>query len=358
MIIGIPKEVKEHEYRVGMTPSGVGELVEDGHKVLVERTAGNGSGFPDSEYKQAGAEIYERDDLFSEAELIIKVKEPLPSEYDLLQEGQAIFTFLHLASKPDLIELMLKKKISGFAYETLEVNGVLPLLMPMSEVAGKMAPIMASYYLQRVFGGSGVLVTGTGDVSPAKVLILGGGVVGMSALKVAYGMGAIVTVIDRGLDKLMRIKEIYHERVRAIVSTEQNIEAEALETDVLIGAVLVTGAKAPKLVTKELVSRMKKGSVIVDVSVDQGGCIETTRPTTHNDPVYEVDGVIHYTVANMPGAYPRTSTLALTNSTQKYIRMLAKNGIQKSAEEETILKSALNIYKGEIMYSAVADALK
>ena len=358
MIIGIPKEIKEHEYRVGMTPSGAGELVKDGHKVLVEKSAGIGSGFSDAEYEQAGAEIYDRADLFRDSELIIKVKEPLPSEFDLLREGQAVFTFLHLASKPELTELLLKKNIAGFAYETLEVNGALPLLTPMSEVAGKMAPIMAAYYLQRVYGGVGVLVTGTGDVSPAKVLILGAGVVGMSALKVAYGMGASVTVLDRGIDKLMRVKEIYHERVKAVVSTKENIESEIIKTDVLIGAVLVTGAKAPKLVSKELVSKMKKGAVIVDVSVDQGGCVETTKPTTHDNPVYEVDGVIHYTVANMPGAYPRTSTLALTNRTNEYIRMLANNGIKKSAEEDTPLKSALNTYKGKIVYSAVAESFK
>lgn len=358
MIIGVPKEIKEHEYRVAVTPAGARRLVHDGHRIIVEKSAGAGSGFCDDDYADAGAEIADKSRVFGESGLVIKVKEPVPAEYDLLRDGQAVFTFLHLASDPDLVHVLLEKNIAGFAYETLEVNGTLPLLTPMSEVAGKMAPIMASYYLQKIYGGAGVLVTGTGDVSPAKVLILGAGVVGMSALKVAYEMGAGVTVINRGTDKLERIKEIYHERVRTVVSTKENIEAEAVETDVLIGAVLVTGAKTPKLVSGELVSRMKKGSVIVDVSVDQGGCVETTRPTTHSDPVYTVDGVIHYTVANMPGAYPRTSTLALTNRTIEYIRMLSGQGIEKSAEDNTPLRSALNTYNGKIMHRAVAESLR
>ncbi len=355
MIIGIPKEIKEHEYRVGITPSGVRELKKDGHRIIVEDSAGSGSGFPDEDYKKAGAEITDKEKLFRDSELIIKVKEPLPTEYDLFREGQALFTFLHLASNQELLNILLKKNITGFGYETLEVNGNLPLLRPMSEIAGKMAPVVAAYYLQRVHGGEGILITGTRDVSPARVLILGAGVVGMSALRVAYGMGARVTLIDREIEKLNRIKKIYHERVRVIISTHENIETEVIKADVVIGAVLVTGAKASKLVSKEVVSRMKKGSVIVDVSVDQGGCIETTKPSTHNDPIYMVDGVIHYTVANMPGAYPRTSTLALTNRTLEYIKMLAKKGIENATVENTPLKSALNTYKGKIMHKAVAD---
>jgi alanine dehydrogenase len=357
MIIGIPKEIKEHEYRVSVTPSGAGELVDDGHRVLVEKSAGDGSGFPDDDYQQAGAEIADKGRLFRDSGLIVKVKEPLPTEYDLLQEGQALFTFLHLASAPELISALLKKNIAGFAYETLEINETLPLLTPMSEIAGKMAPVVAAHYLQKVYGGEGILITGTGDVSPAQVLILGAGVVGMSALKVAYGMGARVTVIDRGIEKLKRINEIYHERVRAVISTKENIEAEVIEADILIGAVLVTGEKTPCLVSKELVSKMKKGAVIVDVSVDQGGCVETTKPTTHDNPVYTVDGVIHYAVANMPGAYPRTSTLALTGRTIEYIRLLAKTGI-KSAAENVTLKTALNTYEGEIVHKAVAGSMK
>lgn len=357
MIIGIPKEIKEHEYRVSVTPSGAGELLDDGHRVLVEKSAGDGSGFPDDDYRQAGAEIADKARLFRDSELIVKVKEPLPAEYDLLREGQALFTFLHLASAPELRRVLLKKNIAGFAYETLEINGTLPLLTPMSEIAGKMAPVVAAHYLQKVYGGEGILITGTGDVSPARVLILGAGVVGMSALKVAYGMGARVTVIDRGIEKLKRVNEIYHERVRAVISTGENIESEVLKTDIFIGAVLVTGEKTPRLVSKELVSKMKKGAVIVDVSVDQGGCVETTKPTTHDNPVYTVDGVIHYAVANMPGAYPRTSTLALTGMTIPYIRMLAKNGIKK-VSENTLLKTAINTYKGEIVHKAVAASIK
>ncbi len=353
MIIGVPREIKEHEYRVSVTPSGVRELVGDGHRVIVEKSAGAGSGFADEDYAGAGAEISDTLRLFNESDLIIKVKEPVPPEYERFRNGQALFTYLHLASNPVLTNMLLEKNIAGFAYETIEVNDTLPLLTPMSEIAGKMAPIVAAYYLQKVYGGSGILVPGTGEVSPARVLILGAGVVGLSALKVAYGMGAHVTVIDRGIEKLKRVKEVYHERVRAVMSTRENIEKEVMNTDVLIGAVLVTGAKAPKLVTRELVSKMKKGSVIVDVSVDQGGCVETTKPTTHNDPIYIVDGVIHYTVANMPGAYPRTSTLALTNRTLEYIRMLSGNGIEKSATTDTPLKGALNTYKGEIMCKAI-----
>jgi alanine dehydrogenase len=357
MIIGIPKEIKEHEYRVSVTPSGAGELVDDGHRVLVEKSAGDGSGFPDDDYHQAGAEIADKGRLFRDSGLIVKVKEPLSTEYDLLREGQALFTFLHLASSTELISVLLKKNIAGFAYETLEINDTLPLLTPMSEIAGKMAPVVAAHYLQKVYGGEGILITGTGDVSPARVLILGAGVVGMSALKVAYGMGARVSVIDRGIEKLKRINEIYHERVSAVISTKGNIESEVIKTDILIGAVLVTGEKTPKLVSKELVSKMKKGAVIVDVSVDQGGCVETTKPTTHDNPVYTVDGVIHYAVANMPGAYPRTSTLALTGRTIEYIKLLAKTGI-KSAVENATLKTALNTYKGKIVHKAVAGSIK
>ncbi|GBD96022.1 MAG TPA: alanine dehydrogenase [Nitrospirae bacterium] len=357
MIIGIPKEIKEHEYRVGMAPAGVRELVKEGHRIIVERSAGSGSGFSDEDYQQAGAGIADKVRLFRDSELIVKVKEPLPPEYGLFQEGQAVFTFLHLASAPELVKMLLKRNITGLAYETLELNGALPLLRPMSEIAGKMAPVMAAYYLQKIHGGEGILVTGAGGVSPARVLILGAGTVGMSALQVACGMGADVTVINRGEEKLRQIDKIYEGKVKTVISTPENIEAEAVNADVLIGAVLITGARAPKLVSRELVSGMKKGSVIVDVSVDQGGCVETTKPTTHTNPVYSVDGVIHYTVANMPGAYPRTSTLALTNRTIEYIKMLAKIGI-KNVAENTPLKTALNTYKGKIMHSAVADSFQ
>jgi alanine dehydrogenase len=354
MNIGVPKETKEHEYRVSLTPEGAGKLVKSGHHIIVERSAGAGSGFSDNQYINAGAQIRDREYLFEKSELIVKVKEPLPEEYDLFYDGQALFTFLHLAPNQDLINMLLKKKISGFAYETLEIDHALPLLKPMSEIAGKMAPVMGAYYLQKIHDGSGILVTGASGVAPAGVLILGAGTVGMGALEVAYGMGADVTVINRGEGRLKMIDEMYKGRVRTIQSNIENIESEVEKCDMLIGAVLVTGARAPRLVSRDLVSKMKKGSVIVDVSVDQGGCIETTKPTTHTNPVYTVDGVIHYTVANMPGAYPRTSTLALTNKTLEYIEMIANYGIEKSATSDSPLRSALNTYKGVITHKAVA----
>lgn len=353
MIIGIPKEIKEYEYRVGITPAGVSELKREGHRIIVEKSAGEGSGFSDEEYQSAGAEITERSVLFKESELIVKVKEPLPPEYDLFQNGQAIFTFLHLAPNTELTEFLLKKNITAFAYETLEINGILPLLMPMSEIAGKMAPVVAAFYLQKVHGGGGILLTGVEGVPSANVLVLGAGTVGMNAIKVAFGMGANITVINRGIDKLRIINKLYRGKIKTLAATEEDIESEVLKADAVIGAVLVKGAKTPKLVSRELVRRMKRGAVIVDVSVDQGGCIETTRPTTHDNPVYEVDGVIHYAVANMPGAYPRTSTLALTNRTIQYIKTLARNGIENSVEEGSPLRSALNIHKGRIMHKAL-----
>jgi len=352
MIIGVPKEIKNHEYRVAVTPAGAAEILKDGHQLIVEKSAGTGSGFTDGDYLKAGALVADRDRLFHESELIVKVKEPLPEEYDSFRTGQALFTYLHLASVPELTRMLLDKEITGFAYETLEIEGRLPLLAPMSEVAGKMAPLMGAYYLQKIHGGAGLLVSGAEGVEPAKVLILGAGVVGKGALQVAFGMGADVTVINRGEAKLREIDTLYKGRVRTVLSTAENIATEAVKTDILIGAVLVTGAKAPKLVSRELVSRMKKGSVIVDVSVDQGGCVETTKPTTHHDPVYTVDGVIHYTVANMPGAYPRTSTLALTNKTIEYVKLLANHGIEESVHSEPF-RSALNTYKGEITHEAV-----
>ncbi len=358
MLIGIPKEIKEHEYRVSLTPNGAEKLINSGHRVIIEYSAGAGSGFTDDDYKKTGAEVTNRKFLFENSELIVKVKEPLPEEYDLFHENQALFTFLHLAPNQDLIDMFLKKNISSFAYETLEIDHALPLLQPMSEIAGKMAPVVAAYYLQKIHGGAGILVTGASGVAPAHVLILGAGTVGMGALEVAYGMGAEVTVINRGEEKLKIIDDMYKGKVRTITSNRKNIASEVKKCDILIGAVLVTGARAPGLVSKDLVSKMKKGSVIVDVSVDQGGCIETTKPTTHNDPVYLVEGVIHYTVANMPGAYPRTSTFALTNRTIEYIEMIADNGIAKSATSDGPLRSALNTYKGKIMHEAVAGELK
>jgi len=356
MIIGIPKEIKEHEYRIGITPSGVRELKRDGHRIIIENGAGEGSGFSAEDYQGAGAEISDKFHLFKESELIIKVKEPLPVEYDLFYEGRALFTFLHLAANPELTDFLLKKNITAFAYETLEENGMLPILMPMSEIAGKMSPVVAAFYLQKVHGGEGIILTNVEGVPSADVLVLGAGTVGMNAVRVAFGMGANITVISRGMDKLRIIDRLYNGKVKTLASTKENIESEVLKADAVIGAVLVTGARAPKLVSRELVSRMKKGAVIVDVAVDQGGCVETTRPTTHNNPVYLIDGVIHYAVANMPGAYPKTSTLALTNRTLSYIKLLAKNGIEGSIEENKPLRSALNTYKGKIMHKALVES--
>jgi alanine dehydrogenase len=353
MIIGIPKEIKEHEYRVSVTPDGVRELAAAGNTLIVEHSAGVWSVFSDEEYERAGAELSDKKTLFSRAELIVKVKEPMPAEFEFFQEGQAIFTFLHLAANPDLAGFMLKKNIAGFAYETLEKDGTLPLLRPMSEIAGRMAPIVGAYYLQKVYGGAGVLVTGASGVAPANFLILGAGTVGMGALQVAHGMGANITVVNRGAARLKVIDGMYQEEVKTLISTDETIAVEALKADVLIGAVLLAGAKAPRLVSRQLVGKMKKGSVIVDVSVDQGGCVETTKPTTHDDPVYTVDGVIHYTVANMPGAYPRTSTLALTSVTLTYIKELAMMGIEKAAKKDGFLKGALNTYKGAVMHEAL-----
>ena len=358
MIIGVPKEIKEYEYRVGITPSGVRELKKDGHRIIVEKRAGEGSSFSDEDYLKAGADLYDKARLFYDSELIIKVKEPLPSEYDLLKEGQAVFTYLHLAPNPELTNVLLKKNISAFAYETLMEDGGLPLLKPMSEIAGRMAPVMAAYFLQKFNGGSGVLMTGTESVPPAQVLILGAGVVGMNALRVAYGMGARVTVINRGVEKLKKVEELYKGDVKTLAATTENIQSEAIMADVLIGAVLIAGARAPKLVSRELVSKMKKGSVIVDVSVDQGGCVETSHPTTHADPVYSVSGIIHYCVANMPGAYPNTSTLALTGKTLKYIKLLAVDGIERATAESSPMRSALNTYKGRIMNKALAESMQ
>ena len=358
MIIGVPKEIKEHEYRVGITPQGVKELKKDEHRVIIEKSAGAGSGFSDEDYIQCGAEVSDKNRLFNDSELIIKVKEPLLSEYGLLREGQSLFTFLHLAPNLELLSVLLKKNITALAYETLEVNGTLPLLMPMSEIAGEMAPVIAAYYQQKVYGGYGILLTGAEGVPPANVLILGAGTVGMNALKVAFGIGANITVINRGTGKFKLIDAMYHGKVKTLISTKDNIESEALKADVIIGAVLITGTVTPKLISRALVSKMKKGSVIVDVAVDQGGCVETTMPTTHSNPVYIVDGVVHYAVANMPGAYPRTSTLALTNRTLPYIKILAKTGIENAIKENEPLRTALNTYKGKIMHKAIAESIQ
>lgn len=357
MIIGILKEIKRHEYRVGMTPAGAASLKRENHTVLVEAGAGDGSGFSDAEYLNAGAEIRGREELCEKAELIVKVKEPLLSEYDLLRERQALFTYLHLAPNRGLTECLLRRKVTALGYETLAKDGALPLLSPMSEIAGRMAPLMGAYYLQQIYSGTGVLASGATGVKPAKAVILGAGVVGSNAARVSIGLGMETTVLNISAERLQKLDELFAGRIKTLVLTEDTIREEIVGADVVIGAVLVPGGRTPVLITRKMLGTMKKGAVLVDVSVDQGGCSETSRPTTHDHPVYEVDGVIHYTVANMPGAYPRTSTLALTNATLPYIRTLAGLGIDEAIRKDTSIASALNTYRGKITNQALAEAM-
>lgn len=356
MIIGIPKEIKKEEFRVAITPPGVRELRKSGHTILIEASAGAGSGFSDDDYLQADADVMDSKTLFQQAELIVKVKEPLASEYDLLSDGQALFTYLHLAPNKELTDILLEKKIAAFAYETLEKDHTLPLLIPMSEVAGRMAPLMGAFFLQKFHGGTGLLPSGIEGVRPAKAVILGAGVVGTNAVRTAFGIGMDVIVLNRGIERLQRIEEMYMGRVKTLALTSENIQQEIEDADIIIGAVLVSGGKTPILIPREMLKTMKKGAVIVDVAIDQGGTAETSRPSTHDDPIYEVDGIIHYSVANMPGAYPRTSTLALTNATLPYIRMIADMGISKAANDPT-LRTALNTYQGKITHPVLAAAM-
>lgn len=358
MIIGVPKEVKDNEYRVGMTPAGVKALVDAGHKVLVETKAGTGSSFPDSEYKQAGATIAAKaSDVWRKAEMIVKVKEPYADEPKLFREGLVLFTYLHLAPIPDLTGELLKKKVTGIAYETVtDRNGTLPLLTPMSEVAGRMSVQVGASYLEKEKGGRGVLLGGIPGVPPAKVVIIGGGIVGTHAAKIALGMGADTTIIDINLNRLRELDDIFGGQVRTLASNSYSIAKATSEADLVIGGVLIPGAAAPKLVTRKMVSRMKKGAVIVDVAIDQGGCIETAKPTTHSNPSYVVDGVVHYCVTNMPGAVPHTSTLGLTNATFPYVMKLAKMGASAAIKADNGIKEGVNTYKGHLTYAAVAES--
>lgn len=356
MVIGVPREIKEEEYRVGVIPAGVRELRMDGHTVLVEEGAGTGSGFGDQEYLDADADIVDRATLFGKAELIVKVKEPLPPEFSLFRENQAIFTYLHLAPNRSLLDFLLAAGITGLGYETLQKDGGLPLLSPMSEIAGRMAPIVGSYYLQAEHGGTGVLPTGTAGVRPGKALVLGAGVVGTNAARVCAGLGMDTVVISKGADRLKRIDELFMGKVKTLPVTMHNVDQEIMDCDIIVGAVLVPGGRTPLLITKDMLGRMKKGAVIVDVSIDQGGCVETSRPTTHDHPVYAVEGVLHYAVANMPGAYPRTSTHALTNSTLPYIRTIAARGIEQAVREDAVIRSALNTYRGSVVHRALAES--
>ena len=358
MIVGLPKEIKDNENRVGLVPAGVQALTAAGHEVFVEHDAGAGSGIPDDEYVAAGGKILATaDEVFGKAGMIVKVKEPVGLEYQRLREGQILYTYLHLAPAKALTDALLERKVAGVAYETITAaNGSLPLLTPMSEVAGRMSVHVGAYYLQKSNGGRGVLLSGVPGVAPAEVVIIGGGVVGTNAAKVAAGMGADVTILDVSPDRMRELDDIFFGRVKTIASNSHTLEEGCRRADLLIGAVLIPGAAAPKLVSRHLISQMKKGSVAVDVAVDQGGCFETTKATTHSDPVYTVDGVIHYCVANMPGAVARTSTFALTNSTLRYALALASKGLKKAVADDAHLAQGVNTYGGKLTYRAVAEA--
>jgi alanine dehydrogenase len=358
MNIGLPREVKDNEFRVGLVPAGVHSFCGDGHRVLVERGAGDGSGFTDEEYLAAGAEIVETaDDVFREAEMIVKVKEPVAEEYHRLREGQIVFGYFHLAPLPDLTRVLVDRKVIAVAYETItDDHGHLPLLTPMSEIAGRMATIVGTYYLQKPRGGRGVLLGGVPGVRPALVVVIGAGIVGLNATKMAMGLGAQVSVLDLEVEKLRYIDDLYFGRVETLMSNPMHVAESLKRADLAIGGVLIPGANAPKIVTREMVASMKPGSVIVDVAVDQGGCCETTRPTTHSDPVYEAHGVLHYCVTNMPGAMPRTSTRALTNVTLPYARRIAAMGIDEAARRDPHLMNGINVYRGKVTCRPVSEA--
>ena len=357
MKIGIPKEIKNNENRVGMTPAGVAELVKHGHEVFVQHTAGESSGFADQEYEKMGARILPTiEDVYQAADMIIKVKEPIESEYNLVKEGQLVFTYFHFACSRPLTEAMIKSKGVCLAYETVQLaDRSLPLLTPMSEIAGRMATISGTYYLQKTKGGNGKLICGVPGVKPAKVVVLGGGIVGQAAARVAAGMGADVIITDISLPRLREIAATMPANVNTLYSSSPNVANEIKDADIVVGAVLIPGAKAPHLITRDMLKTMQPGAVLVDVAIDQGGCFETSHPTTHSEPVYEVDGVIHYAVANIPGAVPYTSTSALTNATLKYALALADQGWRKACKEDEALFKGLNIVEGKVTFKAVAD---
>lgn len=359
MIIGVPKEIKNNEYRVGLVPSGVRALVENGHQVVVQEAAGAGAGIADVEYSGCGAMIVRTAaEVYQEADMIVKVKEPLPPEYPLLKSGQILFTYLHLAPAPELTRALLSSGIIGIAYETVQLdNGSLPLLTPMSEIAGKLAVQVAAHYLEKENSGSGVLLGGVPGVKPGRVTILGGGTVGQNAAKVALGMGAGVTLLDVNLDKLRYLDDVMDGRLTLLASNAENIENSIVQADVVVGGVLVPGARARKLVTRDMIARMRKGSVMVDVAIDQGGCFETSRATSFDAPVFLVEGVIQYCVANMPGCVARTSTFALTNATLSYVLKLANCGYEKALKENVPLSKGLNVYRGQLTSRPVAEAV-
>jgi alanine dehydrogenase len=358
MIIGVPREVKDHETRVGLVPSAAHALIEAGHTVIVQSTAGEGSSLSDEDYEAVGARVIpEASDVWSESELIVKVKEPQPTEYQYFRPGLILFTYLHLAPLPDLTEQLLRCGVSGVAYETIvERDGSLPLLTPMSEVAGRMSVQVGAQYLERPNGGRGILLGGVPGVSPANVAILGGGVVGTNAARIALGMGAHVTIIDKNLNRLRELDDIFNGMVVTLASNRFTIAETLRLTDLVIGSVLIPGAAAPKLVRRDMISQMKRGSVVVDVAIDQGGCFETSVATTHTDPIYYVDRVLHYCVSNMPAAVPHTSTFALTNATFPYLMELAIHGLEKACFRNLGLREGVNTYRGEITYKAVAES--
>ncbi len=356
MKIGLPKEIKDNEYRVGLTPAGVRALTDAGHNVFVERSAGEGSGFENELYERAGATILNTaDDIWAEGDMIVKVKEPVAPEYGRMRENQLLFTYLHLAPEPELTKQLLERKVTGVAYETItDKKGTLPLLTPMSEVAGRMAVQVGATYLEKMNGGRGILLGGVPGVTAAKVVILGGGVVGTNAAKMAVGLGAQVTIIDRNLDRLRELDDIFLSKVQTLASSRYAIHEAVSHADLIIGGVLIPGAAAPHLVTRSMLPDVPNGAVLVDVSVDQGGCIETTRPTTHSNPTFYEEGVLHYCVANMPGAVPRTSTFALTNATLPYALTLANKGFERAIAEDPGLREGVNTYAGKLTYEAVA----
>ena len=357
MIIGVPKEVKDHESRVGVTPAGVHALVAAGHKLLVEHNAGELSAMPDDEYQAAGAEIVGgAPDVWRLADMVVKVKEPVEKEYRYFREGLVLFTYLHLAPVPELTQALLDKKVTGIAYETVRDRfGALPLLTPMSEVAGRMSVQVGASYLEKEKGGRGLLLGGVPGVPPGNVVVIGGGIVGTNAAKIALGMGARVTLVDLNLNRLRELDDIFNGRLYTLASNSYNISRAVCEADLVIGGVLIPGAAAPKLVTRAMVSKMKKGAVIVDVAIDQGGCIETARPTTHSDPSYVVDGVVHYCVTNMPAAVPNTSTLALTNATFPYLMKLAKDP-KAAIQDDPGIAAGVNTYDGVLTCEPVAQS--
>jgi len=356
MKIGLPKEIKDNEYRVGLTPAGVRALTDAGHKVFAEKKAGEGSGFGDELYEKAGATILDTaDDIWAEGDMIVKVKEPVSPEYTRMRENQLLFTYLHLAPEFELTKQMIERKVTGVAYETItDKKGTLPLLTPMSEVAGRMSIQVGATYLEKMNGGRGILLGGVPGVTAGRVVIIGGGVVGTEAAKMAIGLGAHVTIIDRNLDRLRQLDDIFLSKVQTLASSRYAIEEAISHADLIVGAVLVVGAAAPKLVTREMLKLIPNGAVLVDVAVDQGGCFETTHATTHSNPTYYEEGVLHYCVANMPGAVPRTSTFALTNATLPYALDLANKGFERAIKEDVGLEEGVNTYAGKLTYEAVA----